>query len=303
MVGVQPESAALTVVRIKHAPDLDPAMAAIVRILRSELKRKATISELVCDFAQDQAARWVFLCCQGLAFQPARQLLAVTIAPQLPINSGFLLYPVAAQTKEVADRLNWNTKLHDIATQQHLSWTGFLRTGKEYSELPQESKREDEPQRKTSPQKSRLVEEVISREVDRMDLLLCRSRASRTQAAERLNFVEKYGGGKSWEPVVYAALLKFYRHDDIEGFVLEGMSPDQMLLVSNSVMRVLRGEYNFYYKEILRKVHQNYTISPHHFQILLQVLAEAVSPICSPEHTEAILQRFKEFKPYICHSS
>lgn len=302
--GVQPDSASLTVVRIKHAPNLELAMDTIARILRPQLEKGATVSELVCDFAQDQAARWVFLRCQGLAFHPARQRLATTISPQHPINSSFLLYPEVVQTKEVGQRLHWHSKLHAIAAQNRLSWSSFLRTGNESSQLPVESKREDEQlQTQACPHRSRLVEEVISREVDQMDRLLCRSRASRTQNAEKLNFVEKYGGVRFWESAICAMLPGFYRQDDIVNFVLEGMSHDQLLLIARSILRILQGDYNFYYKETLRKVHFHYLITSKHFQVFLQIIAEVLTSICSSEHTEAILQRFKEFEPFICRQS
>ena len=301
---VQPDSAFLTVVRIKRAPSLEPAMVTVARILRPLLEKEANVCELVCDFTQDQAARWVFLRCQGLVFQPAKEQLEVAIiAPQSRSDPCFRVFPVVVRTKEEEIRLCWSDKLHNIAAKHHLSWSNFLRATKEVSQLPADPKPDPpQPHRAKTPNKRHsLAEDVMSRGVEGMNRLLCMSRASRAQAAEAQNFVEMYGGEDLWRPAIIAALLDFYQRDEIVDFVLDGMNHEQMLLISNSLFRILRGDYNFYYKETLRKVHFRYDITPKQFQTLLLVLGDVVTPICLPEHTQAIIRRFKEFQSYICH--
>lgn len=300
---VQPESAFLTVVRIKRAPSLEPVMVTIARILRPLLEKEANVCELVCDFTQDPADRWVFLRCQGLVFQQAREQLGVAvIAPKCMGDPSFRVFPVVVRTKAEEIRLCWSDKLHAIAAKHHLSWSNFLSSTKEFSQLPADSKAETlQPLREKMPKRCSLAEEVMSKGVEGIDRLLCMSRASRAQAAKSQNFVEMYGGEDLWRPAILAALQDFYQRDEIIDFVLDGMSHEQILLVSNSLFRILRGDYNFYYKETLRKVHFRYDITPKHYQTFLLVIEEVATPMCVPEHTQAIMRRFREFQQYICH--
>jgi hypothetical protein len=74
-------------------------------------------------------------------------------------------------------------------------------------------------------------------------------------------------------------------------------SVEECYFIKRCFLRIFRGNYNFYYKETLRRLHAKARINEKHFKAFIN---EVESLPLSDADLEGIRMRFKELQSYIC---
>ena len=276
-----------------------------LKVLHRTLGVGEKLAEVVCDFISDSHKQWVFLVCKGLTFTCKRRLQQQEMEVSRPITLKFLLYPVVARRSVIKARLQWSNKLQEIAAKQHLSVAALMNTLHDYTALPSDTPKAKEEAPLSPPPvvKSRGIKlcresEILAQEVSRYEQIRTRSKLFRKEASHQIDFTVKHGA-QVWRN---ALMTLTHRLQTLETeLFLDKMSFDEVAAFVNALMRVIRGDYNLYYKEVLRKVHQRLGISKSSYQLFLQELQAMLRGV-TPDRNEAVLihQRFLSLQDYIC---
>lgn len=277
-----------------------------LKVLHRALGAGEKLAEVVCDFISDQRRQWVFLTCKGLTFTCKRRLQTQLVEASRPITLKFLLYPVVARRSVIQARLQWTNKLREIAEKQNLTVAALMNTLQEYTVLPvdtpeaKEVAKQSPPVRVVKPRTIKLCREseILTREVSRYEEIRSRSKLFREDALHRVDFTAKHGA-QVWRTALQTLIDQMQSvHTE---FFTDKMSFEEMGALVNALMRVLKGDFNLYYKEGLRKVHQRQGISKSCYELFLQEMEATVRAV-TPDRTDAVLihQRFLSFQDYIC---
>lgn len=290
---------------VKSLSEVIQPLEMCLKVLHRTLEVGEKLAEVVCDFILDSQRQWVFLACKGLTFTCKRRLQQQEMEPSRPITLKFLLYPVVARRSVIQARLQWSNKLKEIAAKQHLSVEALMDTLHDYTELPSDTPKAKEvvplsPPLVVKPRVIKLCREseILAKEVGRYEQIRTRSKLFRKEASHQIDFTAKHGV-QVWRNALIT-LTDRLQTLETELF-FDRMSFDEMTAFVNALMRVIRGDYNLYYKEVLRKVHQRQGISKSSYQLFLQELQVMLRGV-TPDRNEAVLihQRFLSLQDYIC---
>ena len=306
----------LIVQRAKVPSHLATEVSIVVKILEKSLSDGENVGEVVCDFTSDQKHQWVFLQCRGFTFRSRHRLTTKTLQPCQPINLAYLMYPMIARKSAMNKRLRWHNKLKEIAAKHNISVTALMKSMNESVPLSDDS--EDEPSSPGSLSSKKRSESIvlatiqrrsaesdlITREVGRFERLMRGSRLCREEAASKIDFVRRSGGLDCWQPLIHSAVKRFHESDIVSEIGLKDMGFEQTSAKVNSLLRIARGDYNFYYREALRRVHSPYNIEvPQFRQFLLELRAAFFAGTHNAEDAALLLQRFASFEEVICRRS
>ena len=290
----------------RNVSEVFQPLEACLKVLHRTLGVGEKLAEVVCDFISDQRRQWVFLACKGLTFTCKRRLQTQLLEASRPITLKFLLYPVVARRSVIQARLQWSNKLREIAEKQNMTVAALMNTLQDYTALPVDTSEAREVAKQSPPArviKPRVVKlcresEIITREVSRYEEIRSRSKVFREDALHRVDFTAKHGT-QVWRTALQALINRMQTvHTE---FFLDRMSFEEMGAFVNALMRVLKGDFNLYYKEGLRKVHQRQEISKSCYGLFLQEIQMTLQAV-TPDRTDAVLihQRFLSFQDYIC---
>lgn len=283
-------------------------MNTVMKVLRKAYGDHESIGDVVCDFTSDIQHQWVFLKCQGFTFRSRKKLITQTLGASQPINLPYLIYPLVARRRVVQRKLHWYNKLKCIAEKHNLSITALMKSVDDYvpltsKRLTETSKHEERKQEESHPRPAtRCAEsELMNREVRRFERVMRGTRLSRMEAVSKVDFVERHGGAEAWRGQLTASLIAFYKHELVAQMALEDIGCEQLHMKISAFLRILRGDYNFYYREALKKVHAHLSLQRSQFhQLLVELQPTLLAVTQSQEDTMLLLQRFSTFEEFIC---
>jgi hypothetical protein len=127
------------------------------------------------------------------------------------------------------------------------------------------------------------------------------SRLLKESQKASIDLVGKYGGLEVWKPALHKAYKSLHNNEEIGDYFEEKIGFEQHFAIVNSLLRVLTGDFNFYYKDTVRKIHSKFCIRESHYAIFMMHLEGALAETSVPRCDIAIaLQRFKDFGVLIC---
>lgn len=305
--GVIRSSANLTVQRSKPIAELEGSIGLCVRLLNSSLSLTQRVSEAVFDFVPDVQRQWVLLACKGYSFVSRKKLLTQVLEPQKPIDVHYLMYPVVARKEEVrAKMLEKNAK----SLQKRLSAVGSaLKMLKPPSFPHQSASMESSPQfllKTTLPAlvSSPLEHQIITREVGCYEKLVGNSRLHKESQKASIDLVGKYEGIQVWKAALHKSYRALHENAEIADYFEEEIGFEQHFAVVNALLRVLKGDFNFYYKETLRKIHSRFCVRRSHYAVFMLYLNTALGETAiSRSDALMALQRFKDLETIICNGA
>jgi hypothetical protein len=77
------------------------------------------------------------------------------------------------------------------------------------------------------------------------------------------------------------------------------MGPEALDMKACTILRVLKGDYNFYYKEALRKTHDNVSVRKEHFKCFLEWLRPVFLEVAGAKDAEKIEGRIQQLEEFI----
>lgn len=117
-------------------------------------------------------------------------------------------------------------------------------------------------------------------------------RSNKASAASMLDYVQKYNGEDYGRAHVSIMVRKMLKNPQYGSYFENSVSVEECSFIKHCILRILRGNYNFYYKETLRKLHAEAEISEEHFTIFSLALSDT--------DRQGIMTRFRELQGYIC---
>ena len=305
---VKKSTSNLIVQRLKEIPELNKPLEVCVKMISATLRPGEALAEMVCDFTSSSQHQWVFLSCKGFTLETKLKLVTHTMEQSQIIDLRFLMYPLVANRFLLRQRLKWSNKLKTIATQQQSEVADIVSTDMECSLMPPEKAKtfldsltDSEDEKEPRYRKRRIVKALLSQDVSHYDRLVMGSRVYKEESRNKINFVEKYGGAQGWMKLMMEFFTEFHREEDVNILFTENLSVEESGMIVCSLLRVIRGDYNFYYKEALKRVHHRLSIRKSQYAKFLTQMEGAVMRLTdSEEDTKLILLRFKQLEEYIC---
>jgi len=303
--GVIRASANLTVHRSKPIAELEATIGLCVRLLSASLPLSQKVSEAVFDFIPDVQRQWVLLTCKGYCFASRRKLVTQVLEPQNPIDVHYLMYPVIARKEEVRARM---LEKASKSMQKRLSTVGSALKLIKPPPFPHNvsASMESSPQFQPKPTLPALLSSplehlIISREVGCYERLRGDSRLHKESQKASIDLVAKYDGIQAWKPAMHKAYLNLHQNTEVADYFEEKIGFEQHFAVVNALLRVLKGDFNFYYKETLRKIHSRFCIRRSHYAVFMLQLEEVLGEMTISRSDAVIaLQRFKDLEVLIC---
>ena len=301
----------LVVQRLRPIPELNQALEACLKTLSGTISVDQRITEMVCDFTSDAHYEWVFLGCDGFSFKSKLRSWTQTIKQNKVVDLQCLMFPLVTRKSVVHKRLHWTNKLKTIASQQNLDEIQVASDTKECFVAPPAAFHStlDSPEHDSyedaiyHPRAKRrmVVNSLLSRDVSRYDSLVQESRAYKEETNNKINFVERHGGTDVWKRKLRDFLVVLVKLREVSDLFCENIGIEETEMIMCGLMRVIRGDYNFYYKEALKKVHHRKNIAAWQYDLFLKSIEGVFREVTqSEEETQLILQRFEQMEKFIC---
>lgn len=295
----------LRVQKMRKGPELRRELETCLRVLGSSLRPGLGLREVVCDFKPTAGRKWVFLKCQGYTVETRMKLSTSSIEQHRVIDLRFLMYPLVANRSLLRSRLKWSNKLKTIATQQAQQVISVVTNdecmlGSEASVVSLTEPRSEDRNSPTA-RKRVVVKTLLAKGVVAYDRLVQGSRQFKAEQQNKTNVAERCGGEALWKQHIGAFFQKFQAAKEVSGFFAENLGIDEANMITCSLLRVVRGDYNFYYKEALKKVHHRLQISPSTYSLFLSELHKHLELVtdCQAD-VVLVLKRFQQLQEYIC---
>lgn len=297
-----PSGSTLVVQRAREMPELSSPLAECVRVLGNSLRKGQQVAEMVCDFTTGIQRKWVFLRCAGYTFSSRKRPVSQLVAQNRTIDVRFLMYPVVANRYALKRRLRWNNTLHSIAAQQKEEVT-HISTASEECGLLGPSKTQsylDLPDLESEESKTEgLVDSLVARDLGKYESLIRSSHLYKAEIRNKVDFVELCGGPQVWLLPMRRAVLAFQRDRRVKELFQNQMGPEAADMKVCTLLRVLKGDYSFYYKEALRKTHDKVEVRKEHFRCLLEWLRPVLVEIAGERDAEKIEARIRQLEEFI----
>ena len=323
---VSRSSANLIVQKSKSIPELDYTIGECVRLLSCSLKDNQRIVELVCDFVSDWTHQWVLLDCKGYRFRTKGKIKTETLAPKHEIDLNYLMFPLVARKAAIKKKINRTLLLGTIATKRRMSIVGAETTeggykpGRDIALLGASSlldittiladgassfnTRETEPSTQGNLSTSAISDmhsSLLTRDVHKFESLVKGSQVYKEEIRRTVDMVAKHGGEDVWRPLLITGLNKLVATTGISVYFEEQLGVEECHMMVSGLLRVLRGNYNFYYKEALRRLHQRKGVTVEHFQVFITGLEGVVRDAqINAGDAAIVVKRFKSMEEYIC---
>jgi len=297
-----PSGSTLVVQRAREMPELTAPLAECARVLDGSLRRGQQVTEMVCDFAAGVQRKWVFLRCAGFTFSTRKRPVSQLLAQNRTIDVRFLMYPVVANRYALKRRLRWNNTLQSIAV-QHKEEITHISTASEECGVLGPSKTQsylDLPDLESEESKAEgLVESLVARDLSQFESLLRSSQQYKVESRNKVDFVELCGGPLVWLLPLRRAVLAFQQDGRVRELFQEQMGPEAADMKACTLLRVLKGDYSFYYKEALRKTHDRVDVRKEHFGCLLEWLRPVLVEVAGRRDAEKIEARILQLEEFI----
>lgn len=299
-------SSNLVVQKTRAIPELDKSIGEVVKVLNATLGKGGKVMEMVCDFVCDSQHQWVLLACKGFVFHKKGEIRFRTLEQAPDPDFRFLMYPLVARKTLIKQRLAGKLRAASVLFNRRDAVMGTLAhpEGHLKPESPDSSPHlpPTEPKEESSPCPAPMLErEILSREVGRLEKLLQGSRKYKQVLKNTLDVVQKYGGISRWQPMLQSLYSSFYSSPTITVYFEEQVGFEECAHMLNVILRIVKGDYNFYYKEALRRLHTKHSISKFHYQFFLTNIRRMMEDAgISHGDIETVMERFTDLEEYIC---
>lgn len=274
--------------RLNPILEIDTAMNEFTRAI-SDSQKGIKVKELVCDFLLDKRQRWVLVNCLGYSFSSHRQVKSEVIAPKISIDLKFIFMPLLAQ----------NDEFRVSVKQKSLNQTiGKIEPVDESSQVVI---KQPTPIKTRKASKSQYQLPFFNKTVTKFDEIC--ANAQRLKKHESIDFVLKYGL-KVWKPVVQRLTTDLVKEKYGCKETLESFSEEQVSMIQRGFLRIIQGDYNFYYVAALKRIHIQLCITQRLYDSFLATLSAmmADTPVTAVE-ADTVLRRFRELRCSICVNS
>lgn len=295
----------LSVQKMRKGPELRKELETCVRVLGCSLRAGLGLREMVCDFKPTAGRKWIFLKCQGYTVETRMKVNTSFFEQHETVDLRFLMYPLVANRFLLRNRLKWSNKLKTIATQQAQQVVSFVSNEECVlaSESSVQSLTEPRSEDRNTPtaRKRVVVKTLLAKGVLAYDRLVQGSREFKEEQKAKTNIMERCGGEAVWKQHIHGFFLQFHASKDIASLFTENLGIDEANMITCSLLRVIRGDYSFYYKEALKKMHHRLHISTQIYDLFLLELHKHLTALTdSKEEASMVLRRFQQLKEYIC---
>jgi hypothetical protein len=263
------------------------------------------VSEAVFDFIPDSQRQWVLLGCKGYCFLDRKKLVTQVLEPQEPINGRYLMYPVVARKEETREKLHEKEARTLKKCYTSVGTAAFKPQISKTSPASQKSSAQFAVKSSLPTHIPPSIEyQILSRDVSCYDRLIGNSRLHKETQQASIDLVGKHGDVEMWKPAVHKAYKSLHDNGEITDYFVERMGFEQHFAIVNSLLRVLKGDFNFYYKDTLVKIHRKFCIPKSHYAIFMMHLEAELMDTAIPRCEIAIaLKRFRAFEMLICCGS
>jgi hypothetical protein len=141
----------------------------------------------------------------------------------------------------------------------------------------------------------------VERGVEKYDEMVQGMRRFKASTACMIDYVQKYHGEDFWKVHVNIMVLEMLKTPQYGGYFENNVSFEETSFIKHCILRILRGNYNFYYKETLCRLHTKARINETVFKSYMngvEGLMEGLS--LSDTDRLGIMMRFRELQSYIC---
>ena len=308
---VDPSIAHLTVQRLKLVPDVSTALKTCAQVIEGSLAAGKELREMVCDFVGSWKGEWVFIGCQGFTHRSKFKGKMKIIVPNEAVTLQSLMFPLVTRKSLVYTRIR---KSQAVSRDEDIPQTDTLPAH------PDSHKRHlasysvsqscfDSPMRSavskpTFPGKrdcNAAAKSTLASGVRQYDCMLEKSRAYKEEVHSKEDFVEKYGGVHVWRRKLRDFMAFASKLPQVANIFLENIGFEETDTIVCGLLRVLRGRYNFYYKDSLKHFHHRKCILPSQYALFLAGIEGVFLELTQSEsESQAIVQRFQQFQQCIC---
>ena len=306
--GITRTSVGLTVHRSKPIPELNSMLELCIRVLNLSLPLSQRVSEAVFDFIPDVNRQWVLLACDGFRFVARKKIVTKVVQHDEKIDVNFLMYPVIARKEDLQERLKKTNGPGRL--QKRLSTLNNALRAIKQPTLSNSSPNVAEslpvlPSKPTLPSlPPPLEQQILTRQVSHFDKLIGDSRLHKETQKASIDLIKKYGGVDIFHPILLKVFLTIYENPEIETFSEDTVNFEQQNSIINSLLRVLKGDCNLYYKETLRKIHSHLNIHQADYAVLMESVRGVLRDMGMAEgDLDLVIVRFKALEGLICRQT
>lgn len=272
--------------RLNPIAEIETAMSECVKAI-GETQKGRKVKELVCDFICDVRQKWVLVNTVGYSFSQHMKAKS-ELVQQTSLDLKLILTPLLAQRKS----FRLSIKPNQISLNQTIT------------PVPEARKNPHTPMFLKKP--LRLYKDTttlphwtyLHTTVSKFDEIC--ANVQRLKRQEMANLVEKYGESL-WKDVVKSTISDLFTELNSTTEGLESVGNEQASMIQKGFLRIIQGDYNFYYVSALSRVHKSLNITPSMYATFLVVLSAALAATyISPAETTLILKRFQDLQPAIC---
>ena len=289
-VSIKKNSPDLEVRKIRPVYELERSVQEIVRALNFTLGKNRKITEIVCDFICVSADKYVFIACRGFSFTSKTGSIAKSVHQNQGIDIRFLVNPtVVAQCGQIQYKVFNNTRSASVIGRHRdsiCSDTSLV--------LP-------ECRLETDTSCAGVEHELVARDVKKFDQLLQKARRCKLVLKQTTDLVQKYGGCEHFAQVLRGLRQRFYCSPEILPYFSDPLNIEGFSCKLHVLLRILKGDYHFYYKETIFKLHSRYHITKTHYKLFLSaVQGLLLEANVKKGDVDMALERLRELEPFIC---
>lgn len=278
---------AVAATKLNPITEIDIAMSECVKAI-GETQKGKKMKELVCDFLCDVHQKWVLVNTVGYSFFPHTKAKSELVAPKVSVDLKFILTPLLVHRKPsrislIPNQLLLNQTIAPVSdTHQEpvtpIFFKKTLRIDKETKPLPHLT--------------------FLHTTVNKFDEICANVQKLKKQ--EMTNLVEKYGE-RMWKEVVKSLVSDLLIELNRSTETLESIGDEQTRMIQRGFLRIIQGDYNFYYVTALNRVHKSLNIGSSIYNTFLVVLSATLATIpITPAETSIIVKRFQDLQQAIC---
>lgn len=277
--------------KLSPISEIDTAMNECVKAI-GETTKSRKVKELVCDFLCDGKQNWVLVNTVGYSFTTHMKANSEVLAPKLAIDLKFILTPLMVQRKSFRFAFKRETNpLHQAAVP-------IIETNHEPTTLISRQKTPARKQRIETETKTLPQLAFLHSTVSKYDTICANVQKLKKQ--EKTDLVAKYGA-KLWKEVVSSLVSALVNELLSSTEPQESFGEEQAHMIQRGFLRIIQGDYNFYYVAALNRVHKSLCIPQATFDSFITILFPtlAATPLL-PSETDAVIMRFQDLKRAIC---
>ena len=277
--------------KLSPITEIDTAMSECVKVI-GETTKGRKVKELVCDFLCDGRQKWVLVNTVGYSFATHMKAHSEVVAPKLAIDLKFILMPLMVKRKSFRFGLKRDqTPIIQAATP-------IIEASHEV--VTPITRRKTPARRRREEIEARLLPQLafLHSTVSKYDTICANVQQLKKQ--EKTDLVAKYGE-TMWKEVVHCLVSALVTKLQSSTEPQESFGQEQSHMIQRGFLRVIQGDYNFYYVAALSRLHKSLCIPSTVYDFFLTILLSTlISTPLSPSETDAVLKRFQDLRHAIC---